>query len=100
MRLTSPSWWVGKDVFVCVSVVHTNPNTKPGPDIFETTLGHVFRNVRFRAPDSPALSGRSAETHKTYRVSPKNQLRVDGASESLLVFKSRLETKLFPTAFS
>ena len=27
--LTSPSWWGANDVIVCVSGVHTNPNTKP-----------------------------------------------------------------------
>ena len=32
-----------------------------GPYRFETTLGHGFRNVRFRAPDPPDPSGRSAE---------------------------------------
>ena len=77
--VTSHQTVTANDVIVCVSVVHTNPNTKPGPDIFETTLGHVFRNVRFRAPDSPAPSERSAETDKTYAVSPKNRLCVDGA---------------------
>ena len=52
-----------------------------GPDRFETTSEGGFRNERFRAPDSPAPSGQSAETHKTYAVSPKNLLRGDGAFE-------------------
>ena len=47
-----------------------------GPDIFETTLRGGFRKVRFRAPDP---SGRSAETHKTYAVSPRKRLRVEGS---------------------
>ena len=63
---TPPSWWGGgDDVIVCVSGVHTNPNTKPHRSIFG------FRKVRFRAPDPPAPSGRSAQTHKTEEVSPK-----------------------------
>ena len=28
-HLTSPSWWGGNDVIVCVLGVHMNPNTKP-----------------------------------------------------------------------
>ena len=43
------------------------------------TLGPGFRKVCFRAPDLPYPCGRSAQTHKTYAVSPKNQLHVDGA---------------------
>ena len=46
-----------------------------------STLGPGFRKVYFRAPDPPDPSGRSAQTHKTYVVSPKHWLHVDGADK-------------------
>ena len=66
----------GGPLIVCVSGVSTNPNTKPHGSVFlsECTLGPGFRKVRFRAPDPPDPNERSAQTHKTYVVSPKNRL--------------------------
>ena len=49
-----------------------------GTFLFESTLGPGFRKVCFRATDLPDPSGRSAQTHKTYAVSPKNRFHVDG----------------------
>ena len=80
--LNVPSWWGGDDVIVCVSGIHTNPNTKMQRAVFIlSTLGPGFRKVYFRAPDPPDPSGRSAQTHKTYVVSPKHWLHVDGADK-------------------
>ena len=44
----------GDDVIVCISGVHTNPNTRTHRSVFNlSTLGPGFRKVSFRAPKTP-----------------------------------------------
>ena len=46
------------------------PQNRIGQFLFESTLEPGFRKVCFQAPDPPGPSKRSAQTDKTYVVSP------------------------------
>ena len=49
-RYVIPSWWGGDDVIICVSGVHTNPNTKTHRAVFIlSTLGPGVQKVCFWA---------------------------------------------------